>query len=549
VKEQFWKLDIDTLKWLYQKNLITATAYLLGIIRGTKGQGWKWTFKAPEFCQEWGISERSFYRAISFLKTHSLIDWKVKGEITVWWNENASNLSVVSVLPSVAETLPSVAETLPSVAETLPSVAETLPSVAEKTLESLDIQSSQEPTRLYSDIFYRSDSLSDSYSDVALADATPTPHPKKEGERNFGFEIRHEVTAQSPTVLLVQSEFTQVASQTVLRADVPPQVLTDKFFTGKTRDQQKYDRWTETAHPALVYGGDDTPWLEPPTRTEFMKFNQSFIDWHTSRCMEKFHKQDRFQAEADFKASLRNSPESCTSRWAEYHKHMVCHAATAAARMNSGGEITEIEKQKFIKHQRAFAGVTAESTESIDPKIMVNAQPAPITPVLESVATVPDEIWDKVKTQTDKYEIAANAAPEGADNYAAYSTTPDREASDYYRQLDQKNSEKRGLGVSPSGAISQDKAALAGKTYTPITTDREAADRINALALAGSKSMPSVSAEERQRFKEQEKQGRKLAHWNALLQTGLPSVIADVERQVSAQGYEIVDGQVFEVDF
>jgi hypothetical protein len=545
--DQFWRVGIDTLKWLYQKNLITATAYLLGIIRGTKGQGWKWTFKAPEFCEEWGISERSFYRAISFLKTHNLIDWKVKGEITVWWNENASNLSVASVLPSVAETLPSVAETLPSVAETLPSVAETLPSVAEETLESLDMQSFQEPTRLYSDIFYRSDSLSDSYSDVALAEATPTPHPKEEREKGFGFQIAEEVTAQSPTTLLKQSEFTQVASQTVLRANVPPQILTDKFFSGKTRDQQKYDCWTETAHPALVYGGEDTPWLEPPTRTEFMKFNQSFIDWHTSRCMHKFHKQDRFQAEADFKASLRNSPESCASRWAEYHKHMVCHAATAAARMNNGVEISDIDKQKFIKHQRAFTGITAESTESIDPKIIEAARTTGQTPLLESVATVADDIWDKVRATTEVYETVVTAAPEGAENHAAYSATPNREASDYYRQLDEKNSEKRGLGVPPSGAISQDKAALAKKTYTPITSSEQATDKIT--ALTNSLGMPPVSAQVRQRFKEQEKQGRKLACWNSLLQSRLPSVIADVERQAKAQGYQIVDGQVSEVDF
>jgi hypothetical protein len=375
----------------------------------------------------------------------------------------------------------------------------------------------------------------------------PTPQGEKEGERNFGFEIRQEVTAQSPAMLLSQSEFTQVASQTVLRADVPPRILTDKFFSGKTRDQQKYDRWTETAHPALVYGGEDTPWLEPPTRTEFMKFNQSFIDWHTSRCMHKFHKQDRFQAEADFKASLRNSPESCASRWAEYHKHIVCHAATAAARMNNGVEISDIDKQKFIKHQRAFTGITAESTESIDPKIIEAARTTGQTPLLESVATVADDIWDKVRATTEVYETVVTAAPEGAENHAAYSATPDRKASDYYRQLDEKNSEKRGLGVPPSGAISQDKAALAKKTYTPITSSEQATDKIT--ALTNSLGMPLVSAQVRQRFKEQEKQGRKLAYWNSLLQSRLPSVIADVERQAKAQGYQIVDGQISEVDF
>ncbi|MBN3951917.1 MAG: hypothetical protein HWQ38_37825 [Nostoc sp. NMS7] len=389
--------------------------------------------------------------------------------------------------------------------------------------DNLDISSLQNPVSKPA-----TNNIQSIYTENTSETTSPlTPQGEKEGERNFGFEIGQEATTQPFATLLSQPKTTQLTSKPFMQAIVPAAVAiakTDKFFTGKTRDQQKYDRWAETAHPALVYGGEDTPWLEPPTRAEFIRFNQSFVDWHTSRCMEKFHKQDKFQAEADFVASLRNTAESCASRWAEYHKHMICHAATAAARMNNGIEISDIEKQKFIKHQRAFTGITPESTESIDPKIMASAQPAPITPVLESVATVPDDIWDKVKSATDEYEIAATATPEGAENAQMYKHSIDLEARAYYEKLDQQNKKSQSLSTAVES----------------VDSPKPIAEQIK--NLASSKSMPRVS--------DQDKEDKtRLSHWNDLLATGLPTVMADAERQALKAGYIIVDGQAVEPEF
>ena len=114
-----------------------------------------------------------------------------------------------------------------------------------------------------------------------------TPQGERGSERNFGFEIPLETSnAKFPASVEEKIQVSHEVTNAFVGAIAPPPILTDKFFTGKTRDQLKYEKWAETAHPALVYGCEDTPWLESPTRTEFVKFNQSFLDWHIDRCME-----------------------------------------------------------------------------------------------------------------------------------------------------------------------------------------------------------------------------------------------------------------------
>jgi|GEM_PF-2739580 len=354
----------------------------------------------------------------------------------------------------------------------------------------------------------------------------PAPQRGKEGERNFGFEIRQESLPQS-VVTLSQSEATQEMTDTLVVVTVPPQVPTDKFFTGKTRDQLKYDKWAETAHPALVYGAEDTPWLEKPTRAEFVRFNQSFLDWHTDRAMQKFHKQDRFQAEGDFKGSLHNNPERCASRWAEYHKHMVCHAATAAARMNNGIEISDSEKQKFVKHKRAFTKITSESIESIDPKIVEAARPISATPQIESVATVTDDLWDEIASDMSDMEAQAinetlQNVPEGAENYEAYKQIVKPEDRDYWAKISQQGN-KPSIRSTPAISAQQVK---------------EQVEQINKARLATSAQIKAKKLER-----------SRIEFWNNQLRSGNEGAIALTHLQVKKAGYIIVNGQVEDVEF
>jgi hypothetical protein len=79
----------------------------------------------------------------------------------------------------------------------------------------------------------------------------------------------------------------------------------------------KYDRWAENAHPALVFSGDETPWLSQPTRVQFTVFDKGFIEWGGDRFAKQFSK-DIFQARGDFMASLKNDPDKILMRWDEY---------------------------------------------------------------------------------------------------------------------------------------------------------------------------------------------------------------------------------------
>nr|MDZ8285243.1 hypothetical protein [Nostoc sp. ChiSLP01] len=523
--EQFWKLDIDTLKWLHERNLITATAYLLGIIRATKKQGWKWTFKVPEFCQEWGLSERSFYRAVSFLKNHNLVDWKVKGEITVWWNENSPSFDGVSVLPSVAETLP--------------SVAETLPSVAEKTLESQDGQDFEGFSRLYSDIFYSSDSLN-SLSDVALADATPTPHPKKEGEKNFGFEIPKEVAPQSLATLSQESKINQLATQSLVKADIPLG-RPDPFFNKRVDPSECIWNWLP-----------DGPW-----KTQDGKLDSEFQLAIAKRWVKEYG-GDLHVKKGDVLKHFKKDPANLAIEWEWYQETFLHRVANIEVR-KLGGMDTTADEQSIIKQARAVLPLpeSMRVTESKNPLQVIEqaadyamptiaeslsdgdrrlncfkAEESTQPKQLEAGSAVSNDIWDTVALSVKEQEQSwQELAPEGSENALMYTTTPvKQEQTDYFRQL----AEKQRLSAKPINV-------------EPISSVQEARARIN--VLTSSKSMPAVIDEDRQRFKEQEKLGRKLTYWNSLLQSGIPSAIADVERQARAQGYVVIDGQVSEVDF
>jgi sulfite reductase beta subunit-like hemoprotein len=95
---------------------------------------------------------------------------------------------------------------------------------------------------------------------------------------------------------------------------------------------------------------------------------------------------------------------------------------------------------------------------------------------------------------------------------------------DYWAELDQK---RKKADVSNSAAITS-------------TTSQPIKEQI--MNLVERKSMPRPSAQDK-------KDQIRLSHWNSLLATGLPSVMADAERQALKAGYIIVDGQVVEPEF
>jgi len=62
--------------------------YLLDLIRALRKDGWKLRFTVAEFCKEWLINERAFYRAKAELISRGLIAEKIHGTIELWIQES-----------------------------------------------------------------------------------------------------------------------------------------------------------------------------------------------------------------------------------------------------------------------------------------------------------------------------------------------------------------------------------------------------------------------------------------------------------------------------
>lgn len=89
--EPFYKLMSSEVKQLYQLKLLDAPTYILWIIKTSRAPGWKWTFKVKDFCKEWGIPDRTFYRALSKLKELDLLHCDINKSTTVWHGAETTN--------------------------------------------------------------------------------------------------------------------------------------------------------------------------------------------------------------------------------------------------------------------------------------------------------------------------------------------------------------------------------------------------------------------------------------------------------------------------
>jgi len=96
----FFKLTADELQQAYLAKEITASRYILWIIKTHGKACWKWSFNVKDFCLQWLINERTFYRAIAKLKSLGLIQWEKKEHITVWYGDNDDTT------PATADTQP-----------------------------------------------------------------------------------------------------------------------------------------------------------------------------------------------------------------------------------------------------------------------------------------------------------------------------------------------------------------------------------------------------------------------------------------------------------
>ncbi len=83
-------LKADELKQAYRQGDISTSLYILWIVKIHGKPGWKWTFTVREFCAQWEINERTFYRAVSKLKAEGKLHWEAERRITVWYDTDDS---------------------------------------------------------------------------------------------------------------------------------------------------------------------------------------------------------------------------------------------------------------------------------------------------------------------------------------------------------------------------------------------------------------------------------------------------------------------------
>lgn len=161
-----------------------------------------------------------------------------------------------------------------------------------------------------------------------------------------------------------------------------------------------------TKHPALVFSGEDTPWLEQPSRRNARlgrpQWNQAFLEWGGARFAQKFGKADRFEAMGDFRVALENNPDKILARWEEYEGVMGATLQNVADRAAASVTLDDKDRAKLEKHHRAVANTQIHI-------------PVP-QPVLAEVAEVAHDRrvaevdWDRVGREADE-AIAVEVEP------------------------------------------------------------------------------------------------------------------------------------------
>jgi predicted transcriptional regulator len=334
----------------------------------------------------------------------------------------------------------------------------------------------------------------------------------------FGFEIPE------------ANEATQLTNEIVVKTNVPA-TRTDPFFNRRRDPKDISWDWLP-----------DGPW-----RNENGKLDAEFWTAIANRWVKE-HGGDIHEKKVNVLKHFRNEPTNLPIEW-EWYQSVTIHKVANIQTRKMHGFDTEGEEQAMMKHTAALKSLpdVMRVTTTIAPdKLLTQVAPYAI-PSIEKSQAIPaattgiplapaidvpqpevamDAAWDIVAAQTGVWE-QKQIVPEGADNPEAYKSVEqviNPEVRDYWADIDQK---RKKADVSNSAAITS-------------TTSQPIKEQI--MNLAERKSMPRPSAQDK-------KDQIRLSHWNNLLATGLPSVMADAERQALKAGYIIVDGQVVEPEF
>ena len=82
--KRFHMLTEEEVRSDWENGLSSAAKYLLEIVRVSRAIGWELNIESvPEFCDRWGMQERTFYRAKAKLISQGLLSEKIVGRVSL----------------------------------------------------------------------------------------------------------------------------------------------------------------------------------------------------------------------------------------------------------------------------------------------------------------------------------------------------------------------------------------------------------------------------------------------------------------------------------
>lgn len=184
-QKQFWQADISELKLMYSKGMMKATGYVYALVKCLRKDGWWLSFDVKEFSEEYGINQKTLYRAITELASDKDLDfeWSAK-KMSVRFG--ASSPAPLEILKDekIEKTLESTEKSLchSQQAELISTLRKNsqsrenilkfknqFSSLRKSTPETLTQQESCDSTDIY---IYKH-----THTDNALPNGTPLPHP------------------------------------------------------------------------------------------------------------------------------------------------------------------------------------------------------------------------------------------------------------------------------------------------------------------------------------------------------------------------------------
>jgi hypothetical protein len=180
----FLQTQVSDLKPLWLKGIYTPHGYLYHLILCQRRAGWWLGIEnVKEFCQEWEISERQFYRAKAKLIAEGFLEEKIYGRVEL-------RINLQSSLP---EPLTNLSEPMTDLSVAMTDLSVAMTDLSEATLES--------PTPKGFPAPYRSNT--DLNTDLIQIDRESNPQNPKNfnSEKLAEEEVNHPLTTIEPEII------------------------------------------------------------------------------------------------------------------------------------------------------------------------------------------------------------------------------------------------------------------------------------------------------------------------------------------------------------